>query len=149
MKLITLLSLAAASLAGTPALAADFTFEIPLTIENVPDGAFANLSCYVSKLTVRDPGPSASVQNVIGRAEKRVDLVNGSYHGKVVIEFSADAGKKPADGHSWKCYLSAIAMNRPQGGYNFVNAAAPEADFERITGLRVARLSKEFSGPLP
>ena len=149
MKLITALALAAATLAATPAVASDFAFEIPLTIENIPDGAFANVSCFVSKLTVRNPGPVAAPENIIGRAEKRVDLVNGAFRGTVVVEFNADSGKKPTDGHSWKCYLSGIAMKRPQGGFNFVNAAAPEADFERITGMRVARISKEFSGSLP
>lgn len=149
MKRTVIAALAAAALTGAPAFAADFTFEVPVVIENIAGGQSFEISCFVSLLPPGSTGPAASTANVVGRANKTTNLVNGSFRGTVTVEFDANPGQSASAGKQWKCYLAHILGRKPDGTIFHVNAAQPQQDYEAATGKKIARKALEYGGGLP
>ena len=149
MRSTVIAAFAAATLAGAPAFAADFTFEVPVVIENIAGGQSFEIDCYVSVLAPGASGPAASAANVVGRASKTTNLVNGTFRGTVVVEFNAGPTHAASAGKQWKCYLSHILGRKPDGSIFHVNAAQPRQDYEAATGKKIARQAVEYGGALP
>jgi hypothetical protein len=72
MVLRLLAGTAAAALIGAPAAAADFTLDVPVSVQNVPLLTQVQVDCYVSVLPAGTSGAAAD-SNVIGRGSATVD----------------------------------------------------------------------------
>lgn len=100
---------AATSVAG----AADFTFNVPVSLKSItPENATGVLNC-----TVYNVVPPAAVgtvppgANYIGSGNKSFTLTKGAYEGTITIAANAAAGKTPADAKGYICALGVGGFN--------------------------------------
>lgn len=126
------------SLAGaTAASAADFTFNIPLRVENVPSMETVTVKCLVSSVRVGEPY-AAGRGNVVGQGQTTVRPVDGGYNGVVRVEVNASGINPASSAQSYSCNLSASGAATTGATY----AASPGnfADvYERATGHTLDR----------
>lgn len=103
-KSVSAAALAALVLGGA-ALAADWTFQVPLRLVSLhPELNPVAVECFVSK--VAPPGQAASSANVLGRNRVSVTLpAGGSLSSTVSVPVTASAGKNPAEAVYYKCSL--------------------------------------------
>src|SRR6476661_4224535 len=87
-----------AVLSGAPASAADFTFNVPVRIENMRNANEAWVSCDLFQGTL---GSRRSVG--FGRTE--VPIHSGAYTGTVAVNVNAASGFIATDADSWGCFL--------------------------------------------
>src|SRR2546429_1889586 len=83
------LSLALLALAPASALAADFTFRVPVTLTNVPSVTSIRIECGVWT------GVASAAGTVIGTAFTIVPVSDGSYSGVVTVEVDASGTLTP------------------------------------------------------
>jgi hypothetical protein len=148
MKAAATAMLAGAALAGAPAFAADFTFDIPVVIENVPSATSAAISCYVS---IVPPGGAyaAGGSNVVGRGETSITITGGTFRGTVTVEVNASGLHLPSAARSYNCSLSRVAGRALTGTTYTASSGNAREVYERATGLHLDRLVVQASGPLP
>ena len=139
--------LAGATLASPCAVAADFTFDVPVVIENVPSATTAAISCVVS--IVPPDGPSALAgANVVGRGETNVAITGGAYRGTVTVEVNATGLNLPSAARSYTCSMGLLGRSLTGVLYRASSGNARDA-YSRATGLTVDRLVMIARGPLP
>jgi len=133
-----------ASLMCSQAWAADFTFKVPLRVENVPTMERVYVECYVSRVPLGGPGRAAG-SNVIGRGSTPVTIRGGRYSGTVGVEVNA-AGIIPASSaRSYACSIR--GSGRATTGATY---AASSDNFRRVyetaTGHTLDRLTVRTTG---
>src|SRR5690242_13653656 len=85
-------------LATTPANATDFTFNVPVRIENMTHATEAWVSCDIYQ------GALGSRRSVgFGRTD--IHLNSGAYSGNVAVNVNAAPGYAATDADSWGCGL--------------------------------------------
>ena len=92
---------------GAIAIAADFTFNVPVTLTNVPAAVALHVWCgvYVKGAPGQQPA-------LVGQAEAPVVLVTGgNYSGTVTVAVNANATTPPATVNYYNCNLSLDAKN--------------------------------------
>jgi hypothetical protein len=100
-----LIAFALCAVTGT-ALAADFTFNVPLNLQNVhPDVRTATVFCRVFK--VRGGYAAENIIAKSDRADIRIPIdSDGNYRGTLSVSAETESGKNPADGRYYECDLA-------------------------------------------
>ena len=130
-----------------PALAADFTFDVPVSLANVPSGQRLTVSCYVSKAALDEP-TRAGGTNVVGRGSAAVPIVNGNFDGVVTVEVNAEGLNPAASGRSYTCSMAMSGTARTGSAYrasvdNFARV------YEDATGTALESVKTSVSANLP
>jgi hypothetical protein len=87
-----------------PALAADFTFNVPVTITNMPAAQQLTVLC-----SVKDRH-----NYVVGSFASSIPVVNGQFTGTVTVEFNANDGIHPSLAINYSCYVDVTGVD-PSG----------------------------------
>jgi len=117
MSAIRVISAIILVLAGGAAVAADFTLNIPLRVENTVIWRIG-ISCSVYENELLDDGRMGGTYGVqIGSGSAGVDMVDGSFDGTVTVEVNADTGTYPALARSYICDLRAYWPLEPDKGF--------------------------------
>lgn len=112
--------------------AADFTFNVPLRIENVPSVETLGITCKVSRVRVSDPYPLGGT-NVVGQGSAVVRPVGGRYSGTVRITVNASGINPAASAQSYFCSLRASGRAATGATYTASPGNMKEV-YERATG---------------
>ena len=148
MKAAAFALLAGAALASPCAVAADFTFDVPVVIENVPSATTAAISCVVSIVPPDGPSAAFADSNVVGRGETSVAITGGAYRGTVTVEVNATGVNLPSAARSYICSMGLLGRSLTGVRYRASSGNARDA-YSRATGLTVDRLVMIASGRLP
>lgn len=120
----------AAALSGTPALATDFTFDVPVDVQNVPLLTQIAVDCYVSVLPAGTTGAAAD-SNVIGRGTVTVDASGGNYSGTVTVPVENRGVLRSVDARSYQCSMRGLGRS-PSG--TSITLSNWSLDVQRMTG---------------
>jgi hypothetical protein len=93
--------------AVSAATAADFTFNVPVTVTNTPAATALKVFCDVSKAAVGNE-PIVTV----GSDAARVVMTGGNYSGTVTVAFNAKATTPAAWATDYECYLGLEGINK-------------------------------------
>ena len=142
-KAVSVLLSASAVLAGAPADATDYTFNVPVRIENMGNANEAWVSCDIYQ------GVLASKRSVgFGRTE--VPLSSGAYSGNIAVNVNAAPGFIATDADSWGCFLAYVW--RMPDGTTFTRSTSGgderNALYTRYTGQEVASSHLEDGGAI-
>ena len=96
--------------AAVPASATDFTFDVPVSVRDVPLLTQVRVSCYVSSLAAGTTG-AAAVTNVVGRGEVTVEAPGGTYEGTVSVPVENSGVRRSIDARSYLCDLEGLGRN--------------------------------------
>ena len=142
----TLAALAATIALASPAVASDFTFNVPVEVANTPSLQSITVSCFVSTQPLGGVYRAAGT-NVVGRGTSTVAVNDGSYRGNVVVRIDAGGINPAASGRSYDCRLNAQGVART--GSNYAASSSNFTDvYERATGHTLDRLVTVASGNL-
>lgn len=122
--------------------AADFTFNVPVRIENSIIWTIY-VSCYVIENEIDSAGSNVDgVTRLIGDGSTRVELTDGEFDGIVTVEVDADAGRYPALARAYRCNLRATWPFDPEVGYlpGGGGVAASPDNFRRVYEERGGRV---------
>lgn len=141
MTRIRLIAAFAAFAAASPASAADFTFDVPVSVQNLPSMHTLWRNC-----TIYTAYPGG---RIIGRAESRsIPTIGGSYEGTVTIEVNASGITPASEARAYACSLRGNGTARTGSTY----AASPD-NFAEVyptaTGHSLSRANNTVRGPLP
>lgn len=142
-------SITAAALAialAVPTAAADFTFDVPVSVRDVPLISQVRVSCYVSVLAAGADG-AASETNVVGRGDVTVDAPAGTYEGTVTVPVENRGTRLSADARSYTCALEGLGRNASGGpitlGSNW------SLSLSRMVGATLISQNLRTEGALP
>lgn len=147
MRRLVLLAPALLLLTGGSALAADFTFNVPVTLSNVPSVQSLRVECAVSRVAV-DGGGAMVDLNVVGRGRATVRVEGGAYSGTVAVEVNASGFLTPDQARSYNCGMIAIGRHRTGVTYE-VGPGTMQDLYERATGQRLTSVRGSVQGPIP
>lgn len=141
---------AAAAIAFTfsgAATAADFTFDVPVHLENVPSMTAVAVECLVSRVALGGPY-AAGGTNVIGRGSASIAVSGGSYDGTVSVEVNNSSIIPSSEARSYICSMRAAGTARTGATY----AASTDnfgSVYELATGQTLERLVVRAEAGLP
>lgn len=116
-----------ASLICSQAWAADFTFKVPVRVENVPTIEGVAVECYVSRAPLGAPGVAAP-SNVIGRGRSTPVIIRcGRYSGTVGVKVDASGIIPASSARSYGCNIRGWGRATTGAGYS-----AMPSNFRRI-----------------
>src|SRR3954447_4378353 len=95
---------------AVPASAADFTFDVPVSVRDVPLLAQIRVSCLVSVLPAGTDGAAADT-NVVGRGYVTVEAPGGAYDGTVSVPVENGGTRRSMDARSYSCGLEGLGRN--------------------------------------
>lgn len=121
----------AVALGAGPAFATDFTFDVPVSIRDVPLLTQIDVRCYVSTLPIGTVGAAAD-SNVIGRGSVTIDTPGGSYDGTVTVPVENRGVLRSIDARSYGCDLMGRG-NSPSGAAVSMGGSW-STDIQRMTG---------------
>jgi hypothetical protein len=136
-------ALAFAALAfASPAHADDYTFTVPVRIENMRFVESANVNCGVYRDT-----PVATALSVGGRTA--VPLVDHSFTGNVTVVVNLSSGYTRADATRWGCGL-VYNWRMPDGSVfnRSLSSGERPREYQRYTGQTVASTVDSVGGPI-
>ena len=139
------LATAAMGLFASAASAADFTFDVPLRLQNVPSVNTARISCvvYRSALGTVETGP-----NRIGRADVDIPISGGAYDGNVTVEVDNSGIIPSSEARSYSCYIYALGTSRTGTTYG-ASYGNFRAVYDVATGHTLDRLVPVVRGSIP
>jgi hypothetical protein len=94
---------ACASAAG----AADFTFNVPVSLKSISPEYPVTIKCFVFNMAV-PAGTPTNMQfggDLIGEGRKDFTLKSGAYEGTVTVSVDSSTRKNPADARGYRCLL--------------------------------------------
>ena len=147
MRRLVLLAPALLLLSGGSALAADFTFNVPVTLSNVPSVQMLRVDCAVSRVAVDGAGPLGG-GNVVGRGSAPVRIEGGAYSGTVAVEVNASGVITPDQARSYICSMAVAGRSRTGVTYTASSGNLQEA-YETSTGHRLTSYRSTVRGPIP
>jgi hypothetical protein len=103
--------------AAVPASAADFTFDVPVSVRNVPVISQVRVNCLVSVLAAGVDG-SAAESNIVGRGEVTVEAPGGTYEGTVVVPVENRGTRMSSAARSYSCDLEGLGRDAAGGLIN-------------------------------
>ena len=142
-KAVQVLFCAAAVLAGSPAAATDYTFNVPVRIENMSNATEAWVACDIYQGTL-------ATKRSVGFGRTEVPLSGGAYSGNIAVNVNAAAGYLATDADSWGCFLAYI-WRMPDGStFTRSTAGGDERNslYTRYTGQEVASSHLEDGGAI-
>ena len=138
----SLLCIAALSGASS-ASATDYTFNVPVRVENLSNATEAWVSCDIYQGTL-------ATKRSVGFGRTEVPLSSGAYTGNVAVNVNAAPGFLASDADSWGCFLAYI-WRMPDGTtFNRSTAGGDERNslYARYTGQLVASSHLEDGGAI-
>jgi len=121
----------------TQAMAAQFTFHVPVRIENATPLTRAQVAC-----TVFDTRGS------MGSGRSPIPLSSGVYDGTVTVAFDLAADRSPLAARTYHCTIELWARDR--GGFEFFTGyMGIEEDYPSNTGQDLVELVPVVRGDLP
>ena len=133
----------AAALSAIPAYASDFTFNVPVRIENMHNATQAWVNCAVYQ------GSSYSRRSV-GSGRSEIVLHDGAYTGTVPVNIDVYSGYTPNDVTDWGCGLVYL-WHMPDGStFNRSTSTSDERNslYTRYTGQEVGSFHMEEGGSI-
>lgn len=132
---------------SSAATAADFTFDVPVHLENVPSMQTAYIECLVSRVALGGPY-AAGGTNVIGRGSASVSVSGGNYDGTVAVEVNNSSIVPSSEARSYMCGMRAVGTARTGATYsastdNFATV------YETATGQTLERVAVRAEAGLP
>ena len=103
-------------LLSAPVGAADFTFNIPVQIENSIIWRI-HIRCSVYENEMSSAGRIEGTTQLVGQATVSLDITDGEFDDTVTVEVDADPGRYPALARSYSCALSAQWPYDPDVGF--------------------------------
>jgi hypothetical protein len=113
--------------------AADFTFHVPVEIENTIIWGIS-VKCTVHENEFVDGRFGGTGMLLIGRGSASATVVDGDFNGTLVVTVDAETGKLPALARSYSCQLSASWPLDPEVGYQqgVGDILASPGNFKRV-----------------
>jgi hypothetical protein len=116
-----------------PAAAADFTINVPVTIDNMPAARQLQVLCSAYDTT----DGTGDARNVIGSfSSPRLPVSGGRYSGTVTVTFNADAGRLPSLARSYACYVNIFGAMADGREFEAAYMGLPSL-WQTATGQRV------------
>lgn len=142
-KSLKLLLALGAIVSAVPAGAADFTFNVPVRVDNMNNATQGWVSCDIYQ------GTGASRRSVgFGRTD--IAIRSGAYAGNVSVTVNAASGFAATDADSWGCFLTYV-WNMPDGS-TFLRSTYTGDErnslYTRYTGQEVASSHTEDGGAI-
>ena len=145
MRRFLIAALCALSLAPA-AYADDFTFTVPVRVENMTSSSGARVICSVYTASA----PSVLVTSSGQGQSDFVTFTGGNYTGSVRVVVNLHAGVRRDAIHSYSCGLGYWANSGGTGVMVSGNTSeAAAADYTRITGQAVASSHSIVTGTIP
>lgn len=140
MRRLIAAAIIVAGLGAGQAAAADFTFVVPVRIENMRNIAMASVNCDVFT------GESYS-RRAIGFGRTDLVLADGAYSGNVSVNVDTTSGYTPDDATSWYCGLG-YSWRMPDGSIGSRGMTEEERAslYTRYTGQEVASFHTQERG---
>lgn len=143
LKNSKMLLTAVATFAAVPAGASDFTFSVPVRVENMRNATAAWVSCDIFM-------GSGSTKRSVGFGRSDVPLSGGAYSGDVSVNVNAASGFMASDADSWGCFLTYLW--RMPDGSTFLRSTYTGDErnllYTRYTGQEVASFHTEEGGSI-
>jgi hypothetical protein len=136
-----------AAVPASPAVAADFTLDVPVRLENVPSISRVTINCLVSRQLLEGDTPSG-LANVIGRGQAVIDVVGGRYDGTVTIEIENTGFIPSSAARSYSCSMDAVGRATTGAGYT-ASSGNFEDIYQTATGQRLERFTTTAMANLP
>jgi len=99
---------------SAPAMSADFTFDVPVSVRDVPLISQVRVSCLVSVLGAGVDGYAAET-NIVGRGDVTVDAPGGTYEGTVEVPVENRGTRLSSAARSYSCDLEGLGRNAAGG----------------------------------
>ncbi len=131
---------------SAPATAADFTFDVPVSVRDVPVITQVRVNCLVSVLAAGVDG-SAAESNVVGRGEVTVDAPGGTYEGTVEVPVENRGTRLSSAARSYSCYLEGLGRNAAGSMINLGNNWTLSLERMIGTGLVSQQLGTQANLP--
>jgi hypothetical protein len=97
--------------AAQPAIAADFTLDVPVRLVNTPGIETLYVECLISR--VEAGGVSAAGgSNVVARGRQSVPISGGSYEGTVTVEMDNSSIVPSSEARSYICSMRGVGTAR-------------------------------------
>jgi len=131
---------------SAPAIAADFTFDVPVSVRDVPVISQVQVRCLVSVLDAGVDGYAAE-SNIVGRGEVTVEAPGGTYEGTVEVPVENRGTRLSSAARSYACSLQGLGRNAAGGtitlGSNWT------VSLERMTGTGLISEQTRTTANLP
>lgn len=141
MTRLTLATALAALSAATPAAAADFTFDVPVRVQNLPSMHTLSLRCIIYTAY---PGGY-----IMGRGSSgNFPITGGNFEGTLTIEVNADGIRTASEARAYSCSLEGLGTARTGSTYR----SSPDnfqSVYETATGHTLVRAINTVRGTLP
>jgi hypothetical protein len=126
---------------AAPASAADFTFDVPVRVQNVPSMHTLYLSC-----TIYTAYPGGTI---MARGESgNFPITGGAYEGTVTIEVNADGIRPAAEARAYACSLEGLGTARTGATYRS-SASNFRSAYETATGHTLTTANNTVRGTVP
>lgn len=132
---------ALAMVAAAPASAADFTFDIPVSVQNLPSMHTLFVECSVFTAF---PGGAL----IANRRSGPIAMTGGNYEGTVTVEVNADGLILASEARVYRCSLEGQGTARTGATYS----SSPdtfESIYELATGHTLLRVNNLVRGTIP
>lgn len=121
-----------------PAAAADFTFNVPVTISNMPAARQLTVLCSVSD----------RYNYVVGSQATSTPVADGQFSGTVTVEFNANQGIHPSLAINYGCYVDVTGVD-PSGRSFDAQYMRLQESWQTATGQPVTITPQNLvSGPI-
>jgi len=123
--------------ANSEAAGEQFTFHVPVRIENATPIISANVACAVQ-----------DERSTIGSGRTAIPLSGGAFHGTLTVAFNLGSEHSPLAARRYYCTIELRARDR--AGFEFGSGyMAIETDYSRNTGQELVELVPVAQGDLP
>lgn len=146
MKRKWLLAPIAGLCAATTANAADFTFDVPVSVRDVPMVTQVRVECFVSTVPIGGDARAADA-NVVGRGFTVVDAPAGTFDGTVAVPVENRGVLRSSEARSYGCYI--IGLGRSASGTQISLSGNWSYNLERMTGTPLVSQNLSTEANLP
>jgi hypothetical protein len=131
---------------GAPAVAADFTFNVPVIIENMPAARQFQVLCAAYDTA---DGTGTAVNTIGSWGSPRITVSGGRYSGPpVTVEFSAVDTRAPSEARSYSCNVVIFGVS-PDGRAFEAGGSVFASTWRARTGQTVTLDPAYVRGPIP
>ncbi|MEO6582319.1 MAG: hypothetical protein ABIN68_05880 [Sphingomicrobium sp.] len=138
---IHLFALVAGLACAAPASSADFTFDVPVTVENLPSLTSIGVQCAVYS--------GATVGGIIAVARSApVAVSGGRYDGTITVEVNNEGLTPSSEARSYRCGVVGGGTSRTGVAYGLSIDSFIDG-YQRATGHMIVTANNNVSGPIP
>ncbi len=107
-------AMALAAVLAAPAAAADFTFDVPVSVRTVPVITQVRVNCLVSVIAAGVDGYAVE-SNIVGRGSVTVEAPGGTYEGTVEVPVENRGTRLSSDARSYACSIEGLGRSASGG----------------------------------